>query len=246
MFARMNRESLAARLRDRKKRRSDFRVIPNINRAEAKANRPTFFIKELFNDRAVASIAPTSSNAISIILSHLRESHLENSFGIELGSGTGAITQEILRRTSRDSKLFGFETNNAAVDVLKQRFADLDRFEVFSCSGALMQETLAKCGVHQVSYVISGVPWSLLPHSQVVAMIRGAARMLEPGGKFIAYQAFLPGTKWEKRVLELLRAEFGVASVLCDRALINLPPLRIFVATKRVKAQSRPAYIKAV
>jgi phospholipid N-methyltransferase len=76
------------------------------------------FLRESFRKiRVTASVLPSSRFLTTAMLDQVNFQKVRNL--VELGSGTGVITQEILRRMTTDSRLFALEINSNFVRHLR-------------------------------------------------------------------------------------------------------------------------------
>ena len=81
------------------------------------------FIKESLKSlQEVGTVLPSSKSVVDKMVQPIK---FDNDIVIiELGSGTGVITKEIINRMSKNSKLICFETNISFYNDLKEKFKD--------------------------------------------------------------------------------------------------------------------------
>lgn len=183
------------------------------------------YIKCVLKDRQVASIVPTFRNTVRRTIGGL-EYHRDLRV-VEYGPGSGAFTKHILGRLSPQSELFAFETNLDFVMRLRRTIRD-PRFTVFAESAELVTE---RVGNGSVDYVVSGIPFSLIPWEVRRAIIRASWEVLKPAGKLITYQMFPPTARKDVHLLPLVEELFEVEEV--EYELLNIPPLRVYRGRKR-------------
>jgi phospholipid N-methyltransferase len=107
---------------------------------------------------------------------------------VELGPGTGAITEAILDRLPPDGKLVAVEVNDRFAARLARRYRDRP-VEVLHASA----EDLATLVAGPVDAVVSGLPWTVMPHPVRRTVLRAVADVLAPDGRFTTF-AYLHAT----------------------------------------------------
>ncbi|MCM2270357.1 MAG: methyltransferase domain-containing protein [Thermoanaerobaculia bacterium] len=136
---------------------------------------------------------------------------------VELGPGTGGTTRALLAALPADARLLAVELDRD----FAARLAELGdpRLVVHRGSAGDLAAILAHHDLPAPDAVVSGIPFSTMERAvgrQIVAQI---ARLLAPGGRFVAYQV-------RGRVGELGSEVFGPPEVVHEP--LNIPPVRIF------------------
>lgn len=106
---------------------------------------------------------------------------------VEYGPGVGTCTAEILRRLRPDARLLAFETHGGFVRHLGDAFTD-PRLEVIHGSAEDVQAELEARDLGGADYVLSGIPFSLMPDEVRDAILRRTRAILRPGGAMLVYQ----------------------------------------------------------
>src|SRR5438309_9353703 len=106
----------------------------------------------------------------------------------EYGPGEGVHSREIARRMSPDSQLLLFELDPALSRDLQRQFAGDSRVHVINGDAAKLPEELARRGIPHCDYILSGIPFSILPIKKKRALLQKTYDALAPGGDFIIYQ----------------------------------------------------------
>jgi phospholipid N-methyltransferase len=187
-------------------------------RADSSPERPIEFFKGfLRNPKEVGSVIPSSRFLTRRVLrcGDVARARVI----IELGPGTGVLTQEMLRRMPRGGRLIAVEISQSFVDVLRKRFDD-PRLTIYQGSSANLEEALAKVGEPHADLVVSGVPFSTMEPLERGRTLQAAKRVLGPGGRFVAYQ-------FRSHVRRMAEPLFGPAEIHPE--LLNLPPMRVYV-----------------
>jgi phospholipid N-methyltransferase len=179
--------------------------------------RVRFFRSFLANPRAVGAILPTSKKAVRDMLDMA-------DFGqarcvAELGAGTGAYTEEILKRLRPDARLLGFEVDQDLVETLSRRLSD-PRLEVIHDSAENIENYLSKG--EKVDVIVSGLPFTSLPEKIKRTMFEQVKRVLAPDGVMVAIQ-------YSTFVQKDLERYF--ASVRRRVSLVNIPPAFLFACS---------------
>ena len=104
---------------------------------------------------------------------------------VEIGAGTGVITQEILSSLRPDARLIVFEVNNDFCERLR-RIGD-PRLIVHNVSALQMQTVLAE----RADHVVSGIPIATLSKNAFSQLCAAVKEVLEPRGVFIQLQLSL-------------------------------------------------------
>ncbi len=137
---------------------------------------------------------------------------------VEYGPGVGTFTGELLKRMTPDAKLLAFETQDDFVRHLQDEIPD-PRLEVVHDSAGAAARVLEERGAGPADYVLSGIPFSLMPPDERDAILQNTREMLAPNGTFLVYQ-FSPTIK------KPLQKAFGrVDSEFESR---NIPPARVY------------------
>jgi phospholipid N-methyltransferase len=137
---------------------------------------------------------------------------------VEYGPGTGAITNRVLERLSSQGRLIAIETNPELAEHLQANTSD-PRLIVVNGSAADVKNILAQHGFRGADYIISGIPFSTMPHEvrmHVLAVTRAA---LNPGGRLLVYQ-------FTRTVLPYLRTQFS--TIDCEFEVRNVLPAQLF------------------
>lgn len=150
---------------------------------------------------------------------------------VELGPGTGPLTQRILEQIPSGCTFFAIERNAGLAELLHKRWP---RLSVHVDDAANIREICASHGIEPggVDAVVSSIPFLLLPPPVQAQILHEVAGVIRPGGGFttVTYRAegLLPGVKPFRRLLE---AEFS--NVSGPRAVIaNVPPAFVYRCTK--------------
>jgi phospholipid N-methyltransferase len=143
----------------------------------------TFATRFLAHPAQMGAITPTSQRAVAAMLSmtDLSDARLI----IEIGAGTGAFTQGLLRRAPGDARIIAFEIDPHLAARLRSRFDDDKRLTVIADSAEHMRCYLDG---RQADTLVSAVPLTSMPPAVRNAILAEAAAVLRPEGTMLAIQ----------------------------------------------------------
>ncbi|EEF61743.1 class I SAM-dependent methyltransferase [Pedosphaera parvula] len=188
----------------------------------AKLSSTTLFLQELVNaPRQVGAILPSSKNLAAAMARWLPED--SNTFALELGPGTGVVTQALIERGLPEDRLIAIERSPKMADHLRSRFP---RAKIITGDAFQLDKLLKKYSRHatQIGVVFSSLP--LLNFKPAIAddLAKKIRATLAPNGKLVQYSYHL-GNKQPKAA-----AHFSY--VASDLIWANLPPARVSVYQK--------------
>lgn len=143
------------------------------------------FLKSPFQ---VASIIPSSRNLVRQVASRI-DFNLPLVIA-EFGAGEGRLSREIVRRMAPGSRLFLFELDPVLANHLTKHFAGHPGVTVLNADAATARATLRRFGIERCDYVISGIPFSIIPPAKKRKLIWNTHALLlpQPHAAFITYQ----------------------------------------------------------
>lgn len=179
-------------------------------------HRIAFFQAFLRKPREVGSIIPSSRFLMRRVV---REARVDRAkLVVELGPGTGGSTRALLRAMRPDAKLLAIEINPRFARLMASSIRD-PRLVVHEGSAEDVTGALREHGLGTPDVVLSGIPFSTMPRTLGLGIVRAVHEALAPGGRFVAYQV-------RDRVEMLGREVFGPARVQTE--LLNVPPMRVY------------------
>jgi phospholipid N-methyltransferase len=149
--------------------------------------------------RMLGSIVPSSRYLIKQLLAPVDWNRAR--LIVEYGPGVGVITAEVLERMRPDAVVIAIETNPQFVQLLRSSLRD-PRLKVVQGSAESVDTILKAQGTGCADYIISGIPFSILPDACRERILRKTCQALKPDGAFLVYQ-------FSTRVLADLRRTFG-------------------------------------
>jgi phospholipid N-methyltransferase len=136
---------------------------------------------------------------------------------VELGSGTGGTTQSILQAMQPSAKLLSIEINPNFHNMVCK--IEDERLIAHLGSACELEDILAIYGLGAPDAVISGIPFSTMPHQVGCQVIEAISATLAYNGCFVAYQ-------FSDRVAHLCRPHLDLAQM--ELEFINIPPMRVY------------------
>ena len=184
-------------------------------RSSSAEHRIAFFQAFLRKPKEVGSIIPSSRFLMRRVV---REARVDRAkLVIELGPGTGGSTRALLRAMRPDAKLLAIEINARFAKLIARTISD-PRLVVHIGSAEDIAGALRAHDLPAPEVVLSGIPFSTMPRSLGLGIIRSVHEVLAPHGRFVAYQV-------RDRVEILGRQVVGPGNQ--QTALLTVPPMRI-------------------
>ena len=182
----------------------------------------TVFIREwLANPQRTGAVAPSSPQLGAAMARWLPRN--PESYVLELGPGTGAVTDALLKYGLREDRLIGIEKNPALAKILRKRFP---QSHMITGDAWDLDKLIAELprSVESVGAVISSLPLLNFPKEQADALAQKIRAVLEPRGRWVQYTYHI--LKDRSRGGEEFRL---IASKI---VWFNLPPARVSVYQK--------------
>ena len=145
----------------------------------------TLFLQEwLVNPQRTGSVVPSSRQLAAAMARWLPRD--PESFVLELGPGTGAVTAALLKRGLREDRLIAIDNNPNLTKLLRKRFPQAqiitgDAWHMDTLLGSL------RVPVDSVGAVISSLPLLNFPVDQAEALAQKIRDVLEPQGNWVQY-----------------------------------------------------------
>jgi len=199
----------------------------------------TFASEAIADFRTVGAVAPSSRYLAQAMLGPLP---LERArVVVELGPGTGVMTEALLEVLPRNCHLLAFEINSRFASYLRENVPD-SRLTVVEASAELIRQEVQKRGYQQVDAVVSSLALGLMPDRQRREFLDGLVSILRDG--VLTQFQYLHCLQMKDRQIRrfdlarLLRQYFG--SVRQRIIWRNLPPAFVF-ACRGPRSMAREA-----
>ena len=177
----------------------------------------SFFLAAVAKPWKIGAVVPSSRELAETMLQRLPFGTTESV--VEIGPGTGAITELILARLKDPSQYLGLEINPDFIETLKKRFP-----------GVTFQQDSAENLVHHFKdkkgpdYIVCSLPWTMWSDKQQSKLLNNILEPLVAGGTFVTY-AYWPtfhapaGQKF-KKLLGRTVSKMEVSPIVWK----NIPP----------------------
>lgn len=139
-----------------------------------------FLRKFLEKGRTISSAVPSSRTMALKMLEEIDFS--KPGVILELGAGTGAVTEQIVERLRPHHRFVAVENDPDFVEILRRRFPTQ---MILQADATRLIEPLANFGVHRVRYVVSCLPTPNLPKRGIARLARWVGRALDSDGVFL-------------------------------------------------------------
>jgi len=182
----------------------------------------SLFLREwLVNPQRTGSVAPSSPQLGAAMARWLPRN--PDSYVLELGPGTGAVTEALFKRGLREDRLVAIENNPALSKHLHKRFP---RSHIIT-GDAWQMDTLLRdlaTPVASVGAVISSLPLLNFPKEQADELAQKIRAILEPRGRWVQYSYHI--------IKNRSRGADDFRLVSSKIVWWNLPPARVHVFQK--------------
>lgn len=183
------------------------------------------FIKEFIKKpKFIGAVAPSSEYLAKKMVEGIN--FKECKCIIEYGPGTGVFTEKLIARKKENTLLLVFENNKAFCDNLFNMYGYKENVKLIYDGAENIKKYLIQYNIKQVDYVVSGLPFTVLPQSISNAILRTTKEILRNEGEFITFQYSLLKN-------DLFEKYFN--NIKVKKAIINLPPA--YVLTCRTKEE---------
>ena len=174
-----------------------------------------FFTSWLRAPLKVASIVPSSRHLGAAIADQIDPGRA--GWVVELGAGTGPVTERLLARGIPPKRLFVLERDPVLVRFLRERYPEP---VIVEGDAFQLPDLLARYGVDQVQAVVCGIPLLSMGKADAARLVRTCRDVLAPDGRLYqyTYSLFSP----------LPYRDFGLAVRRVRRILFNIPPAAVW------------------
>jgi len=186
-----------------------------------------FFKRFLANPGIVGALLPSSPALCREITSHINIESAEAV--VELGPGTGVITDEILARLNPQAKFVAIELDDKMYNALRQNRPDLN---IVNDSAVNLPKIMEKAEIRHLNTIISGLPWAAFPEQLQLGILNAVVDSLCDGGYFTTFAylqgLLLPAGQRFKKLLKKSFREVNISRVIWN----NVPPAIVYRCKK--------------
>lgn len=175
----------------------------------------SFYKALLKNPRRIGSIIPSSSFLAQAVAKAARVKNDE--LIVELGAGTGVITQGLLDYGIPAERIVPVEISNVMTKTLEERFPQLNIIHGSAFELAKLIKPLNK----PIGTVICGLPLLIFSQKELQQILNQVDQILTPGGRYIKY------TYRFKDIWEPILPHY--TKVKNAYIFLNIPPARVCI-----------------
>jgi phosphatidylethanolamine/phosphatidyl-N-methylethanolamine N-methyltransferase len=182
----------------------------------------TMFLQEWFaNPQRTGSVAP-SSPKLAAAMAHWLPADPE-SYVLELGPGTGAVTQALIKYGLREDRLVAIERNPKLARLLRDKYP---RAQIINGDAWHLDHLLRsrREPIESVGAVISSLPLLNFPPEEAEDLTQKIRTVLEPDGNWVQYSYHLG----KKQVRGSSSFQLRASKIVW----LNFPPARVSVFRK--------------
>ena len=141
-----------------------------------------FLGKFLTQGTAIASVAPSSRWLSQTTVRNIDWGQTRAL--VELGAGTGPITQVIARNAAALCRVVVIERDRDFARLLRERFQEKPNFEIVEGDVRNLPSILAYLGIESVDHVISGLPVPSFPKALQHSLFQAIKQVLRSDGTY--------------------------------------------------------------
>ncbi len=170
----------------------------------------------------MGAIAPSSPELAEKMLQRLNFG--TNQKVLEIGPGTGAITQFVLPRLKDTAQYTGMEINKDFVEGLQRRFPGI----------SFLNDSAENANAHaaNIDYIVCSLPWSMWIPALQEKLLQTLSEPIIPGGTFATYAywptLYTPTGRNFRKLLGTTFSRVDTSEVIWK----NLPPAVIYLCSK--------------
>jgi len=179
-----------------------------------------FFRQWLRSPKSMGSIIPSSRALGRAVASQVAWE--EGQVVVELGAGTGAISQALTESGLPPEAMMMIELDRSLFEYLRERFP---KVRVVNGDATRLVDILRQQGVEEVGTVISGLPMVNMPQAFQRAIVEQGLAAIAPGGAMLQY-SYSP-------ISPIPAKKLGVEAKLVKFVLRNVPPATVWRYRRR-------------
>lgn len=197
------------------------KIRPNLNRMRLPPE-GLFFARWLAAPHKIGALIPASRHLARAMAGQIAP---DAGLVIELGGGTGSITEALLDAGVAPERLIVLERDPVFWCLLKKRFPAV---KVVRGDATRLRALLEPLGVKRAAAVVSSLPLLSMPEQLRQQIVEESFAVLTERGTFIQYTygAFSP----------LRRRKFGLKGEKAERVWRNFPPAAVWRFRRRHSA----------
>ena len=194
-------------------RQHQRKTPPNLDRFEDEAR----FLRSWFERPLVTGAVTPSGRMLARTMASYVDPRVPGPI-IELGPGTGPVTDALIRRGIAQDRLVLVEFNPDFCRLLKRRFP---KATIVQGDAYDLRESLAGIITEPASATLSSLPLFTKPMDMRLSLLRDAQELMQPGAPFVQFTyAVVP---------PIPKSPQEYTAQASNRIWFNLPPARVWV-----------------
>lgn len=177
-----------------------------------------FFLLWLRRPTRVGALVPSSKALATSMAARIKAE--APGVVVELGGGTGSITEAILATGTAPQDLVVVERETEMCAVLAERFPHI---RILQGDAGDLKALLEQAGIGPVKTVVSGLPLLSMDNHTRQRIVTGVFSVLPPEGEYVQF-TYGPVSPVSRQT----RASLGIAGRRSDWVLFNLPPATVW------------------
>lgn len=187
----------------------------------------TFMTQAAREPSTVGAVLPTSRHVARAVADVVPASGAPTV--LELGPGTGALSDELHARIPEGSRHVAIEIDPELVRYLR---AAKPWLEVVEGDATYVRELLEPLGITRVDAVISSIPWTLLEPQKQREVLNALGEVMAPTAVFTTVTYLT--TLWRSNTIKFLDQLRQAFEEVTPRAAVwrNMPPARVYICRR--------------
>lgn len=194
-----------------------------------KKGKRILFTEGVSNIRTVGAVAPTGRFVARAMVPEIKKTDPPKVI-VELGVGTGSITEEIVKHLRPEDRFIGIDSNRALLNECKKHIEPTthDRFVCVEHADAQdIKHILNAHNITAVDEVICTIPFRALSERKIKKILTQVNDVLVSGGRFVFIRYLIaPVTK------EVFRALHNFIVIKKKIIMSNIPPTEVITMRK--------------
>jgi phosphatidylethanolamine/phosphatidyl-N-methylethanolamine N-methyltransferase len=180
-----------------------------------------FIVEAVFRPHQIGAVLPSSQKLSAAMARWLPRDN--DAYALELGPGTGSVTEALINRGLREDRLIAIEKSPKMADLLRARFP---RAKIITGDAFQLDQLLKQYARHveQIGTVFCSLPLRNFKARVADDLARKIRALLPPGGRLVQYTYRI--ASGPPKAAEHFRP------VLSRIVWLNVPPARVSVYQK--------------
>lgn len=146
----------------------------------------SFFMQYLRHPRRIGAVKASSGRLAEKMIEDIRFESCKCI--VEIGAGTGAFTEKLIKARQKETLLLVFEINGEFFRLLRKKYRNVPCVHIIHDTAEHIGRYLKKYNIPKADYIVSGLPFASLPKEEAGNILRECRRHLNKDGSFITFQ----------------------------------------------------------